>query len=465
VLIVATVVGFGLVSVPAQAQQEVSAKRTVPVDSAPAVTASVKPAPAPAAKIVAARTKSAPLADSKPPLPKIRMRVIAPAPRGPWLLQIQNDGPEPLRIPADLRLLRLEVWSPLKNGGGWTKRSKICDGPKDFGLTRTYPHRRALLLEPGMSWIEEFDPRFICFGKQAALLEPQARVRPTFGFVPRSTKRLKRAEKAPFVVDGTLGPRDLRRIKRLVGPTMLLSHSALELDATTTTGRFMASKELASTAHERDNQDASPGHAHPHPHASQGEGDKGSGATTTAAPSAQPIDELAAALTLTTSRYADAAAARDIAVSVEAHNTGGRPVMVALRARQLAFLVEGPDGTVKCPRGSRDHRVPRDLFRTLDDGKHIHMYVLVAEACPPNTFNRPGMYIVTPTLYADASGRELGLDALTGKITTREPGDVGGTHTRDDDASLVRLRFAPRPYYKPAAKPTVAITNNLPLPR
>jgi hypothetical protein len=82
--------------------------------------------------------------------------------------------------------------------------------------------------------------------------------------------------------------------------------------------------------------------------------------------------------------------------------------------------------------------------------------VMLAEVCPPGTFNRQGLYKVIPTLHADADGRQYGLSALTGKVTTRSPGTPGGKHDAEDDSTLVRVRRGRLDFYKtpPTAIPT-----------
>lgn len=165
-------------------------------------------------------------------------------------------------------------------------------------------------------------------------------------------------------------------------------------------------------------------------------------------------------MTLTATHYADARRPTDIQLSVQAHNTGERPVFVALRSRMLSFHVLGPNGVVRCQRPSVDHAVPRDLFRTLHHGKHVHMDVLLAEVCPPGTFDRPGLYFAIPELHADADGRQYGLSAITGLVTTRDPGDPGGTHQVEDDATLIRVTRGRRSFYR--ARPRQLPTRVLP---
>jgi hypothetical protein len=396
----------------------------------------------------------------KLPPPPVTFRIIAPSAQGPWLLRIDNESSEPMRIAADIRLLTFEVRAPSKRSprrsyaGGWVKRASVCNGPKTFGLEKSFPAKRELVLEPGHSYTEEFDPRLICFGKDADLLVPGTRVKAYFGWKPKS-KWSRRMESAPFVADSARRPRRFRPLRRLAAPSMVLSHAPPVVYGSDIRGR---SETDAASPKASDPKGA----AKASKNSSTAEG--ASKFRPRAIPDRRrkrlPKDELAARMTLTTSHYADGRRPTDVQLSVEAHNTGERPLFVALRSRMLSFRVEGPNGTVKCTRTSSGHQVPRDLFKTLHHGKHVHMRVLLGEVCPPGTFDRPGLYIATPTLHADANGKQYGLIAKTGRITTVDPGKPGGTHVKADDATLIRLRSGRRGYYK--QRPTQIPTRVLP---
>jgi len=82
---------------------------------------------------------------------------------------------------------------------------------------------------------------------------------------------------------------------------------------------------------------------------------------------------------------------------------------------------------------------------------------MLAEVCPPGTFYRPGLYVATPTLHADASGREYGLNAVTGKASTRNAAALqGDAKTPPAAATLIRLTRGRQPFYRrpPRAIPT-----------
>ena len=84
------------------------------------------------------------------------------------------------------------------------------------------------------------------------------------------------------------------------------------------------------------------------------------------------------------------------------------------------------------------------------------MNVMLAEVCSREVFRRPGLYRVIPSLHAQADGHVHGLRAPIGVITVRDKGNVSGKHDEHDDATLVRVRFGRRRFYRqrPVAIPT-----------
>jgi hypothetical protein len=409
--------------------------------------------------------------DEAKPAPPVRMRIIAPSAKGPWLLRIDNEGDAQVRIAADVRLLKLSVRAPAKksarrtHGFGWARRVAVCDGPKQFGLTKRFPADRELVLDPGHSYVEEFDPRLLCFGKNAEVLRAGAKVKATLGWKPKPRWQRKMAA-APFAVDDAHHPRRFKPLRQLEAATFILSHTGPVEYGVSPMGTPRDAEDSGLSRAERRAagiRRAKPSDAD----SSKGTSDETKSDETPKKPESAEAasryrvvptppkrpkptspDELSAALTLTSSHYADGRRPTDIQLSVQAHNSGQRPIFIALRSRMLGFVVHGPDGLVKCRRKTMRHEVPRDLFRTLHHGKHVHMSVLLGELCPPRTFDRPGLYVAAPILHADANGREFGLSAVTGVVTSRAPGKVGGTHQVTDDMTLIRLRFGRKRYHK-----------------
>lgn len=426
-------------SAAAGALGEQSGPSSASTPLAPAKRASARLAPTLPSSATRARRPATPPPPALPPV-GVTLQVLAPSVRGQWLLRLDNKGDAPALVSADVRLLRFEVrrWDAKK--GQYASKGEVCDGPQVFGLSERAPFGRELVLEPGHSYVEAFDPRLLCFGKQAALLEPGMSVAATYGFAPQAQvpwRKVQAPEEPPFVADTARGPRDLSPIKRLAAEAFVLS------DAPPAVFPALAERPARSAA----DADARP---------SSAEAASRTAPLVKPSPYQTPKDGLAAAMSLTTDRFADASSWRDVAFEVEAHNVGARPLWAALRARQLSFMVHSVSGEIYCPRVSQDHHIPRDMFEELQGGRHRHIGVTLSEPCGGSAFLRPGLYVVVPTLHADDNGAEYGISALTGTVTTRDPGAVGGTHLVDDDATLVRVRSGPQSFYTeaPRAIPT-----------
>jgi len=398
-------------------------------------------------------------ADESMPEPPVRLQLLAPSATGPWLMRVDNHGEQAVRVVADVRMLSFVVKTPATKKGKRRRRARTetCNGPKAFGLERHFPADRQLVLLPGESYVEQFDPRLICFGKQAELLVPGAKVTAMLGWKPN--KRRRKMSAAPFAADDAASPRKFRPLRRLKAESVTLDDSTPVVYGNDVKGRSegepaaKAGDGKADPAKKAGNADAAGDNT--------ASGDKPKARQPTVGEPKRTQDKttpdaLGARLALTASHYADARRPTEIVLSVQAHNAGQRPLFIAVRDRMLSFAIEGPNGPVKCSRPSVRHKVPRDLFRQLHHGKHVHMNVLLAEVCPPGAFDRPGLYVATPTLHVDAAGTEHGLTAAVGTVTTSDKGDVGGTHEVRDDATLVRVKRGRRPFYNrpPRALPT-----------
>lgn len=473
---------MGLASSPALAEEKSSpAQQTEgPGSSVPAEGPKAGAAPPPAASKVAAPKASvgAPKASAKkkapeaPPLPPApaRLWLIAPSPHGPWTLRIDNEGERPMRIPADVRLLRLEVDTLNKR----TKKTVRCAAPA--GLKPSgFPERRALLLAPGQSYMEHFDPRLLCFGKDEAALAGGSVVKAWYGWGP-PPKWSKKPPAAPFAAESTDHPPAFAPAPGLAGPTVVLSYGLPHEEATETehAGDAKTPSPADQTAQPQGDKAAQPqGDKAAQPQddkAAQPQSDKAAQPTDDkavqtsadssageaaekrvpsdkdhgAGPRGKPIvDANAPRLELTSDPWSDAATPRSIVVRVSAKNAGRRPMTVAIRSRMFEFHVAGPNGETICAAAPPTGAVPRDLFKTLKPGASVDVSLLLREICPTDTFNREGLYEVTATLHANEPGTDLALDAYTALVPAK-------------NTTLLRVKSAPEPFYAaaPRAVPT-----------
>ncbi|MBK9264934.1 MAG: hypothetical protein IPM54_34775 [Polyangiaceae bacterium] len=358
-----------------------------------------------------------------PPLPpaQARMWLIAPTVTGPWTLRIENEGSVAVRIPADGRLLRLEVHADE------AKKPVSCTLPKSLRPSG-FPEDRALLLAPGQSYVESFDPLLFCFGKNAAALGPNATVRSRFGWDPPKQKsKPKKPPTGPFAVESTEREATIAPLWELQAPAILLGPAAAPIAADT--------KPLPKDA----DSDTKPAPVDAETEAKPDSQEGAADSPKAAAPAnAVPVDERAGRLELSSTGFVEASAPRTITVTVTAKNAGMRPIMVALRPWMLSFRIDGPQGEPQMCYGDNSRRVlPRDAFRKLAAGASTSFSVLLAEVCPRKLFTKPGLYRVTASIAAQEMSS--GTDVQTTELSARQP-------------TLVRLATADDPFYSEPPK-------------
>ncbi|XYI00607.1 hypothetical protein ACMHYB_12950 [Sorangium sp. So ce1128] len=479
---------LGLASSPAFAEEKSSPAQQVekPGSAAAAEKPKVDAASPPAGASVAAPGASAPKATAgapkasankkapaPPPLPPAPARVwlIAPSPHGPWTLRIDNAGERPMRIPADVRLLRLEIDTLNKR----TKKTVRCAAPA--GLKPSgFPERRALLLPPGQSYMEHFDPRLLCFGKDEAALAGGSVVRAWYGWGP-PPKWSRKAPAPPFAAESTDDPPVFAPATGLAAPTLVLSYglpARKEFAGDEAGGAELpsddhqAQRSVDKTAQAAGDKTAQPsGDKTAQPaadkaaqaagdKAAQPSGDKAAQASAdrpagagqpaptgkdhgSGSPGEPIVDANAPRLELKSEPWSDAASPRSIVVRVTARNAGKRPMTVAIRSRMLEFHVAGPNGTTVCEAAPPTGAIPRDMYRTLKPGASVDVSLLLREVCPADTFAREGLYEVTATLHANEPGTDLDLDAYTATVAAKS-------------ATLLRVKSAPEPFYAAAPR-------------
>lgn len=364
--------------------------------------------------------------EEPPPLPPpaARIWVVAPAAKGNWTLRIDNEGAAALRIPADARLLRLELSVPPPDAKKKQKPKVVkCKLPTALAPDG-FPEERTLLLAPGESYTETFDPRLFCFGKDEAALAGGTLVRAQFGWdLPK--KGDKKPPKAPFAAELVEAPPTTTPLRGLFAPTLLLSFAEANDKGEVVRPDEPAPHVIPADAPATDKP------ASDKPASDKPASDKPASET--------PVDPAAARFELSAEALSDAGSRRSASVSVTAKNVGQRSAMAALRGRMLSFVVDGPDGRFECPEEGANHAIPRDLFRKVAADEKVTLTVMLAEICAPGTFERPGLYRVTPTLHATADGGAYGLAAWTGEVTAPKP-------------TLVRIQSGDLPYHRAPAK-------------
>ncbi len=348
-------------------------------------------------------------ADPEPalPPPQVTLKVTPDAIGGPWRLHIENTGEGPVRIPADPRLLVLEL-TPPASAEPEPKAKKAPAGPTTLRCILPADARpatdegRELVVPTKRSWSASFDPLFYCFGpRERAALVAGTSVKARFGW--------QSPQPRPGAKPGTT---------RAPAPPLAV------MPVGASVGKIAPAKELEAAPFTLAEAVTVPK-----------DGDKPKGESATGG------EEAPAAVTLSVPEAVDAANGSELATTVTLTNGTDRPITLLYRPDMVQFGVSGPGGSVSC--GSpRSVAAPiRELFITVPAKGKTSASVLFTTTCPGGTFDEPGIYRVTPRLdTTGASGRPIGLATWDGYAAAKAP-------------LLVRVR-SPR---KPAlpARPTL----------
>ncbi len=341
------------------------------------------------------------------------LHVAERGPDKPWIITVSNEGDVPAFLVADTRLLWLEV-QPLGS-----KKTSHCRLPVDLMPKEAEP-RLNVNLKPGESVAQLVDPRLYCFASgEQKLLVPGARVVPHLGWpelpdktswnkgkkvsspVPQPppyiahyadvdvdlalqarTAALKVAKSArlrmggtPKVNNATLGvPLPAGIDKQLTGPDLTLKDSYAE---------WTSAKRKAHS----ENHDESP-------------------------------------FELRVVQGSDARTEHDATVQITLRNRSKRRVLVYFRREFVTYEVAGPAGVQICNPAPDVLAPDREAFVTLAAGASRSYSSRLAEMCPRDTFNMPGLYIVNATYDATETGARWNLAAFTGSVASNKPANV-----------------------------------------
>lgn len=320
------------------------------------------------------------------PPPQVKLEVTPDTNGKPWRLRIENTGEGPVRIPADPRLLVLEL-TPPASAEPAPKAKKAAAAPATLRCILPSDARPStdegseLVVPTKRAWSASFDPLFYCFGaRERAALVAGTSVKARFGWpapkpLPGAKSGTARAPTPPFAVVP-------------VGAAVGKSAPAKELEA----AAFTLTE--AVTAPKDDDKTKT----------AKGESDAGS------------EEGAAVTVTLSTPEALDAANGRELGTTVTLTNGAERPITLLYRPDMLQFDVRGPGGSASCG-APRSVAAPiRELFTTVPAKGKASVPVLFTSTCPSGTFDEPGIYRVTPRLdTTEASGRPIGLSTWDGK--------------------------------------------------
>jgi hypothetical protein len=289
------------------------------------------------------------------PAPDVKLSVEAPARSGPWTMRVTNAGDVPVRLVADARLLVLEV----------TPRSAAkavrCELPAD--MRPADDADSALVLPPGRSYAETFDPRLYCFGGRLAdALGTGASVVARLGWTGGSKAR------APYVVQSIDG------VEPVLAPLKALQADAIGVPD-----------------------------------------DPSVPLTSFGAP--RPDDPDPVKLAIRGPASIDAGSPGGISIDVTLRNEGKRPVSLRFRPETLRFQVAGPSSVEDCRWPLQPVAAMRELFTTVRPGGAQDLAVLLHDYCSGHVFDDPGLLVIRPSLDTrKASGADIAIKTFDGEV-------------------------------------------------
>lgn len=371
------------------------------------------------AAFAAPASAAAPVPAEHPSSPPAAVSLtVTPGPAGgPWRMRIENTGEEPVRIPADPRLLVLELTAAPEaasentsdkteetgkggnggKGGKLTKPRRATDvgdvGDEGPPLRCALPDdtrpsmdtARELVIFPKRSWSASFDPLFYCFGsRERAALIPNTSVKARFGWPAPPAPRPRRGKETrepvlapPFAVTPLVAPPGAAR--STISPSKVIDAEPFVLAEA----------------------------AIPVPRSSSRD---------------EPPEDAPGALTLSVPEAMDSARGIELGTTIRLTNGTDRPITLLYRPEVLVFTVSGPAGNVSCGTPRQVASPIRELFSTVPASGKLDVTMLLTAACPAGTFDEPGVYRILPKLdTTGASGRALGIATWDGVASAKVP--------------------------------------------
>lgn len=313
-----------------------------------------------------AAPSSAPAPAPAAPLP-LAVELVAKA-ATLWTVRVKNTGAARLTVPADPRLIALELTSASPASGKPAKRAAkpvVCALPRELRPERD--EAGTLALDPGATVALDFDPRLVCFSQ-------------------REAEALVAAE-------------------RITARYSLPGFSAMPA----VDGATSEPIEVADEAR----PPVRPGIAEPAPPPTTG---------------SQPSDAEDEGASVRAAARIDGVRAASISIRVDVTNMSGRTRTAFVRPGSVGFLVEGPSGAFTCP--TKGTPPIRELQRTLTSRATASVDVLLGPTCAGRSFDRPGLYVVRPLFSSrkpawdrdqSLSGEHVGPPSLIRLQTARRP--------------------------------------------
>jgi hypothetical protein len=280
----------------------------------------------------------------------------------PWTFELTNTDTTPLRVVTDGRLLTLDVTSGDDDDDSAHKKKPSvthCVLPSELRPTTDEENARVLI--PGITYVEEIDPRFYCFDSHdAAALTPGARVVARLGWPAPHTGK----SSPPYEVDESFGGHDRSGVKELTAEAVTVP----------------------------DTLDDGEGDDHKHK------------------------------LIVTAPVRIDAERGEQLSITVSVENPTTRTVRLMLRPETLAFEVASPRGVYTCGWPRRPGAPIAEVFTTIPPHGKVSSEVLPASMCPDTALAKAGLYTVRARLDTRReSGKSIGIESFDGVVNAEQP--------------------------------------------
>jgi hypothetical protein len=380
----------------------------------------------------------------------LRFEVVEHGPRSGWAMALVNRGSATLRVVHDPSLLTIEVVPPPDPKAKFPKKPKprVCALPPELRSERA-SSELTVVLAPGQGVVEAFDPRLYCLPEGGVSpFVAGAEVRARFGFRPKTKVVWKGGrheeplpeQPPPFVAFVVPPPPP-----ELDGGVVEEGENGVEMHDDAEPRDGGTRPEHPKPGHERGHHRHGPSDAPAAPAPTSGV--KELVATPLVlggdyAPPPPPVPPPTLGLELVLGSDARNFSSATATVKLTNHDKTLRRIY--FRRELVSFQVTGPDGTVTCD-PQPDERAPDRLaFTALNAGGSITVTSRLAELCPGDSFQRPGLYVIEAQLDAFASGAEHGFEAFVGKLVSSR-------------TVVVRIRTGALPFPGPRVLETVRV--------
>ena len=303
-----------------------------------------------------------------PPLPAPDVQLkVEPRAGKPWKVEVVNNGTTPLRITADIRLVRITIDPPASATPLPTKKIPKPKAPPSVDCVLPSVMRnadRTLVIPPGGKWSDELDPRLHCLDRVDKLVEG-ATVTARLGWAAPKKGPLT----APFAVIPSASVPEVASAKEIAAAATVLGAAI--------------------------------------------------------APSASVSAASSAPIVASGGAGRSFSFGKDVETSITIKNVDTSSHAIYPRPQSVDARVVNPKGQMTLCSGPPFVPSPIiDFVTRLAPKGTWSATVPLKSLCPSGTFDQPGLYLVTPVLHLPSLkglGPSYAKDEVSGDITAEKP--------------------------------------------